>query len=123
MTTKDGKLRILMVDDSELILTRASAGLTQAGFDVTTTTQTVGASRYLSNVDLVILDSVMPRLSGRETLRELVQLKPDIRVLFSSGFSTEPLSPTEYPQVLGFLPKPYRMEQLLQKVHEILRAT
>ena len=42
------------------------------------------------------------------------------RVLFSSGFSSEQMGVNEFPQVRGFLPKPYRAEQLIAKVSEIL---
>ena len=58
--------------------------------------------------DLVAIDSVNP------------SLVPGATGLFSSGFSTEQLALQEFPQVRGFLPKPYRAEQLVQKVVEIL---
>ena len=74
-------------------------------------------------IALIILDAIMPRLSGRDTLRELAHVAPHISVLFSSGYSTEQMAVHEFPQVHGFLPKPYRAEQLIQKVSEILGQT
>jgi two-component system OmpR family response regulator len=58
--------RILIVDDSETILTRAKAALTASGYEVVTTSQTVGSSRYLGTSDLAIIDFHMPGLDGKD---------------------------------------------------------
>ena len=76
--------------------------------------------QHEQQVALIILDAVMPRLSGRDTLREILRVAPGVRVIFSSGYSTEQMGVHEFPQVRGFLPKPYRAEQLIAKVNEIL---
>ena len=98
--------------------------LTKAGHEVLTAENGEKAVEICiaqrEQIALVILDAVMPRLSGRDTLRELARHAPNVAVLFSSGFSTEQLALNEFPQVRGFLPKPYRAEQLLDKVNEIL---
>ena len=74
MTERQG--RILLIDDSEAVLARVSATLTAAGYDVVTTSQTVGAGRLLPGCDLVVIDYHMPGIDGRavlESLRAAVQ--------------------------------------------------
>jgi DNA-binding response OmpR family regulator len=63
--------RILVIDDSEPILARMQAALAAAGFDVVTTTQTVGNGRHLASCDLVIIDYHMPGFAGSDVLRSL----------------------------------------------------
>jgi two-component system OmpR family response regulator len=90
-TTKEGMPRILIVDDSELILNRASAALTGAGYEVTTTMQTIGASRYLGNVDLVILDFHMPGIDGGDLVGSMRKAceRGNARCLFYLNTSDE----------------------------------
>lgn len=63
--------RILVIDDSDLMLQRIGAALTEVGFEVVTTNQTVGAARHLRGCDLVILDFHMPGLDGATVLKSL----------------------------------------------------
>jgi DNA-binding NarL/FixJ family response regulator len=56
----------------------------------------------------------MPRMSGQDTFRALVDLDPSARVLFSSGYSADTLAGTD--GSLGLLPKPYRPTELLAAV-------
>ncbi len=118
---------ILVADDEAMIRQLTKTILSKAGYEVVVAENGEKALEIFrarhEEISMVILDSVMPRLSGRETLRELVRLAPGIRVLFSSGYSTEQLALNEFPQVRGFLPKPYRAEQLVQKVADILGQT
>ncbi len=115
---------ILLVDDETMIRQFTTAVLAKAGYEVLLAEDGEKALElYEANhdrIDLVILDAVMPRLSGQETLRELTRRHPGLNVLFSSGYSTEAMSLAEFPQVRGFLPKPYRAEQLLDAIAAIL---
>jgi two-component system cell cycle sensor histidine kinase/response regulator CckA len=115
---------ILVVDDEGMIRNMARAILARAGFDVMLADNGAMALEiYRSSprrIDLVVLDSIMPHLGGRETLVELAKLDPEARVLFSSGFSSDSFRPDEFPQVRGFIPKPYRSDELVQKVRAIL---
>jgi DNA-binding NarL/FixJ family response regulator len=73
---EDDKRRIVIIDDSELVLEQARSVLAAAGYDVITTSQTVGASRYLVSADLVIIDLHMPGFDGRDmvaSMRESVR--------------------------------------------------
>jgi two-component system, OmpR family, response regulator len=62
---------ILVIDDSEIVLERVKHSLELEGYEVITTTQTVGAARHLVNSQLVILDWHMPGISGGEVLTSL----------------------------------------------------
>jgi PAS domain S-box-containing protein len=115
---------ILLVDDEPMIRQLTRTILAKAGFQVLVAENGADAIELVrahpGQIALIILDAVMPRLSGRDTLRELAGIAPGVRVLFSSGYSTEQMGVHEFPQVRGFLPKPYRAEQLIEKVSEIL---
>jgi two-component system, OmpR family, response regulator len=63
--------RILIIDDSEAVLVRAKNALVAAGFEVITTSQTVGAARHLRSCDLVIVDYYMPGIDGKGVLDSL----------------------------------------------------
>jgi two-component system, OmpR family, response regulator len=63
--------RILVIDDSEVILARVRTALAADGYEVVTTTQTVGSARHLRGCELVIVDLHMPGLSGGDVLQSL----------------------------------------------------
>ena len=63
--------RILVIDDSQVMLDRVAAGLTAEGYEVTTTSQTVGAARHLKGCDLVLVDFHMPGFDGATVLQSL----------------------------------------------------
>ena len=72
-------------------------------------------------IALVILDMIMPGLSGKETFLKLKELNPKIKVLLSSGYSTnEGVGEILKEGVGGFIQKPYRDEDLIGKVREVL---
>ncbi len=115
---------ILVVDDEAMIRHMARAILARAGYEVLLAEDGVRAVEIFQarrrDIALVVLDSIMPRLGGRDTLVELVKLDPSVRVLFSSGYTSEPFHPDEPTQVRGSIPKPYRSEDLVRKVRGIL---
>lgn len=63
--------RILVIDDSEVILAKVKDVLVEAGYEVMTTTQTVGAARFLRSCDLVLVDFNMPGIDGVSVLHSL----------------------------------------------------
>lgn len=66
--------KLLVIDDSELVLERVKARLQRESYEVATTSQPVGAARHLLICDLVILDFHMPGMNGSEVLRSLKML-------------------------------------------------
>jgi DNA-binding NarL/FixJ family response regulator len=74
-----------------------------------------------ADIDLVILDMVMPVMNGREAFNLLVKTKADVRVLISSGFSKEDDLAELYREGLaGFIRKPFRIDELSRAVKRVL---
>ena len=65
-------------------------------------------------IDVVLLDMTMPGLDGRDTYRELARIRPDVRVVLTSGYSEqEAFSEWGGQGLAGFLQKPYRVPDLV----------
>ncbi|MRR58366.1 MAG: response regulator [Deltaproteobacteria bacterium] len=76
---------------------------------------------YQGTINLLVFDVVMPKMNGREAFEEIRRLQPDMRVLFTSGYTGDTLSSscgigTEF----DFIAKPQSPEVLMAKVREIL---
>lgn len=63
--------RILVIDDSQVMLDRIRIALTSAGYEVTATTQIIGNARYLASCDLLIIDYHMPGLNGDSVVESM----------------------------------------------------
>jgi PAS domain S-box-containing protein len=118
-----GRVRtVLVVDDEPMIRDLARAVLETSGYRVLEAHDGEHAVEVFRNhradIDLVVLDLTMPRMSGRDTFRALVELSPTARVMFSSGYSADDLSDTT--GIVGMLPKPYRPVELLTAVGRAL---
>lgn len=115
---------ILFVDDEPLIRQFAHTVLTAKGYRVILAEDGDEAlekyAKHAGQIGLVILDLTMPRMTGQEVFKELRKRYPDSYVLFSSGYSEEPSDQGE--GVAGFLPKPYRPQELLDAVREAMEA-
>lgn len=115
---------VLVVDDEPMIRDLARAVLETSGYRVLEAHDGEHAVEVFrenkSDIDLVVLDLTMPRMSGRDTFRALVDLEPAARVMFSSGYSADDLSDTT--GVIGMLPKPYRPTELLSAVGRAMQG-
>ncbi|NLW36155.1 MAG: PAS domain S-box protein [Syntrophorhabdus aromaticivorans] len=77
--------------------------------------------KYKDTITLAVLDVVMPRKNGKEVHREIKQIRPDIKVLFTSGYTGDVvLGKGVRDGALNFISKPLSPGQLLLKVREIL---
>lgn len=117
----------LVVDDEETIRTVATEMLKMLGLDAITATDGFEAIKtfeeFHDRIDLVLLDLTMPGLSGEETLQELKKIRPDIKVLISSGYSGEEISEKLYESgISGFIQKPFNVKALSEKINEIMQA-
>ena len=122
-----GSETILVVDDEEIIRQLGADILEDEGYKVLMASRGEEAIQiYQENredIALVVLDVVMPGLGGRETFLKLKNINPKIKVLLSSGYSTnEEVGGILKEGVGGFVQKPYRDEELIGKVREILDA-
>ena len=116
---------ILVVDDEPGLRALAKTGLRQRGFDVVTVESGEQALEILRKgepeVDLVVLDLTMPGLSGEKVLRAIRGFRPHLPVLIASGYATvHDQSSWVAAGAVGFLGKPYRIQDLAAKLREVL---
>jgi CheY-like chemotaxis protein len=120
-----GTETILLVDDEKMVLEVSRELLESLGYRV----YAAGSGQeavavYMekkSEIGLVILDMVMPGISGGETFDRLREIYPGIKVLLSSGYSVNGEAQTIMDRgCSGFLQKPFHLENLSRKVREIL---
>jgi CheY-like chemotaxis protein len=108
-----------------LILRMAKRILTELGYTVLSAAdghEALGVlERHAGHVDLLITDVVMPKMSGRELAARVTALRPDMKVLYSSGYAADEIGEDG---VLGeginFLAKPYVPSKLADAVREVL---
>jgi two-component system, cell cycle sensor histidine kinase and response regulator CckA len=80
------------------------------------------AKSHNGPIHLVVTDIVMPNMSGSELAAELLQLRPDTRIIFCSGYSDREIVRRIQSGVpANFVAKPFTPEELQRKVREVLR--
>ncbi|HJQ60702.1 MAG TPA: response regulator [Vineibacter sp.] len=117
---------ILVVEDNNAVRATVVRQLTDLGYRVVEAADAPTAFAVLrsdSRVDLLFTDMVMPAsLSGIDVAREARRLRPDLKVLFTSGFTEAVASDTEANgQSRGLLNKPYRKQDLARRISDALR--
>ena len=120
-----GKGRIMVVDDESVIRNTAYGMLSSKGYDVLLAQDGEEALKIYESenekIDLVILDMVMPKISGKETFERLKKIDKSVKVIFSSGFSPEALAgDIRGIGAIGFIQKPYRIVELSKLIHEAI---
>ncbi len=116
-----GRGRILLVDDQEPVREVAKDMLEALGYDVITAADGLeGVSRYRDlwrEIDLVVLDMIMPNMSGGDCFRRMKEINPKARVVLSSGYSMDgAIQDVMNEGILAFIQKPYRLEELSRVV-------
>lgn len=77
--------------------------------------------RNRDDIDLVILDVIMPNMNGREAFEEIRELSPRVKVIFTSGYTEDIInSRMIFEQGLTFIAKPLAASMLLKKIREVL---
>ncbi|MCR4408350.1 MAG: response regulator transcription factor [Anaerolineae bacterium] len=124
MGEKERPWRILLVDDEEAITSHLAPFLERAGFSVTVAADGEVALRLVEDVapDLIVLDVLMPRLDGRETLRRLRQAGDWTPVILLTQVGT----PAERAMALeegadDYLNKPFEPYELVARIRAVLR--
>ena len=114
--------KVLIVDDSKLLHRMFEMMLRQYplvhAYDGKEALERLAEN---GDVDLVLLDMNMPEMSGEEALGHFTAIRPDVRVIVSSGHN-ESLAAVRFAgqRVAGFIPKPYTSRQLAEKINSIL---
>ena len=111
---------VLVVDDEKLVRDAAKGTLERFGYTVLTATngsEALDVVRASGGIDLVLLDLTMPVMDGEETLRRLRLLRPQLRVVLSSGFNeVEAVRHFTGKGLAAFIQKPYAARTLAQTV-------
>jgi len=120
-----GSETVLLVDDEDMIIAVGKQLLQKLGYKVLTAENGKEATEiYKKNkgrIDIVILDMIMPDMSGGDTFDRLKEIKSGVKVLLSSGYSIN----GQASEILergcgGFIQKPFNMKQLSRKLRDIL---
>jgi len=116
---------ILLVDDEKMVREVNKDLLESIGYEVYAVGNGQDAivvyREKKDKISLVILDMIMPGLSGSDTFDRLRELNPNAKVLLSSGYSINGKIQTIMDRGCnGFLQKPFKLEELSSKVREIL---
>lgn len=122
-----GSGTVLVVDDEAMVCNVAKAMLERLGFAVLTAQDGQEGLEIFrlraGQVAAVLLDMTMPRMSGRETLRRMRRIRPDVKVIVASGYGEQDAAlqfagdgPT------AFVHKPFDLAQIAAKLQEVVRA-
>jgi DNA-binding response OmpR family regulator len=115
---------ILLVEDEKGVRDLIRSMLIQHGYRVLSAGDCEVALKiarsHPASIDLLIADIVMPGLNGPELARRLRALRPNLKVLFMSGFVRQAAVQSETLSDARFLEKPFPPEALVGKIHEIL---
>ncbi len=120
-----GEGTILLVDDEENVLDVGEQMLNRLGYEVLLARDGQEALEiYKENqdkIDIVLLDMIMPRMGGGETFDRIKEINPEIKVLLLSGYGIDGRAT----EILnrgcdGFMQKPFNINELSQKIGEIL---
>jgi two-component system cell cycle sensor histidine kinase/response regulator CckA len=129
--TKDsrrGTETILLVEDEDGVRELAKSVLAAQGYEVLVAGRPDEAMALLQNhkkeIQLLLTDVIMPSMSGRELARQVTAVRPDIKVLFMSGYTDNVISAGGMlEEGISFLQKPFTPTVLIQKVREVLNQT
>lgn len=117
---------ILVVDDSKDNRELYRAALQHQGYEVLFAASGENALQlcrmHKGVIQLIVIDVVMPGMSGLELATKLLPLRPDLKVLFVSAFVQQTVLQNRLRSVDGYLSKPFPSEQLVTKIQEMLAA-
>ena len=120
-----GTEMILLVDDEEMVADIGKDMLEKLGYTILVAFSGAEAIKIFNanrdEVKLVILDMIMPDMSGGETFNRLKAIKPDAKILLSSGYSLDGRASKIMKRGCnGFIQKPFNLKQISRKIREIL---
>lgn len=120
-----GKGTVLLVDDEDIVRNVGKAILENCGYKVIEAADGKEAVEVYKTkkdeIDVVILDIIMPKMGGKEAFERMKEINPDIKVLVSSGYSINSTAQ----EIInlgakGFLQKPYNFSDLANKIKNVI---
>jgi len=114
-----GAGEVLLVEDDAVVRKFVREALEVSGYAVTEAALPSDALALAEQrgFDLVLTDIVMPEMNGRQLAERVTELRPHARILFTSGYPRDPVDAEA-----AFLQKPYTVDELVRKVHDVLAA-
>jgi two-component system, cell cycle sensor histidine kinase and response regulator CckA len=125
LKVKSGTETILIAEDDAQVRNLLKEILSKAGYHVNEVSDGSEAVEVFhkksDDINLLILDVIMPKMNGKETYKKIIKLRPDIKVIFISGYNPDVIHKKGMLEVgLNFISKPVAPGELLTKVREVL---
>jgi two-component system cell cycle sensor histidine kinase/response regulator CckA len=121
---RGGPETILLVEDEALVRAVASSTLRAKGYRVLEAVNGVEAlavaAAHHGPIELLVTDVVLPQMGGVELATNLARVRPETRVLYTSGYTQDPVVLQGAASEGAYLPKPYVGEALARRVRELL---
>ncbi len=117
--------RILIAEDDDSMRSFLARALERAGYEVESAADGIEAAAAITEneFDLLIADIVMPGIDGVELARRACLERPELRVMFITGFAAVALQARQSaPKDARILSKPFHLRELVDQVHEMLAA-
>jgi two-component system cell cycle sensor histidine kinase/response regulator CckA len=120
-----GCATVLLVEDEDPVRKFGARALRNKGYKVIEAESSEEALEVIRHaeerIDLLITDVVMPRLDGPALVREVREIRSDIKVIFISGYAEDAFRQRlDRDSNIDFLPKPFSLKQLASKVKDVI---
>ncbi len=118
---------VMVIDDEQTVLAVAEAMLKKLDFKVLTENDSRKTLDLFKNnkekISLVILDMTMPYMDGSEIFKQLKKIKPDVKVILTSGYNEQAaINHFTEKDLAGFIQKPYTLEELKKIIEKVTPA-
>lgn len=122
-----GEGTILLVDDQDLVIDVGRDMISMLGYTVLTAKSGEDAlavfQEHKDVIQLVVLDYMLPGMSGSEIYDRLIEIRPAVRVLVSSGYSKDGEAAALLEKgCSGYIQKPFSLIELSQRIHDALQT-
>ncbi|MCD6118173.1 PAS domain S-box protein [bacterium] len=119
--------KIFIVDDEKVIRDVSKRVLEREGFKVISASNGTEALKLYreswKEISIVILDLVMPDMSGEEVYKELCKINSRVKVIFASGYAPEDRSELKNFSYNTFIQKPFRPQELIEEVNKLTKSS
>ena len=122
---KGGDESVMLVDDEKDIVTLTKTALEKFGYKVKPFSNAVQAFQefqmHPDQFDIVITDMTMPYMTGTELAQKIIEIKPDIPIILSTGYSQSVHREKAYAMgIAGYLDKPVEIEDMIRTIRKVL---
>ncbi|MBU2455378.1 MAG: response regulator, partial [Proteobacteria bacterium] len=115
---------ILVIEDEDMVRDMAVKALKSFGYNTLEACDgEIGLGIYKKNhlfISAVLLDIIMPKMSGTETFKQMLKINPHVKVIIASGHVTNQDQQKMFAKAAAYLDKPYQIMELKQALKSIL---